>query len=58
MDNFLRRLRGTLGMALVWGAGWAAVVGLIPGGLSWLEAVVVVVTREGTTQVIRIEPPQ
>ena len=48
-DGSIRRLRGAVGNALVWGAGWFAlalsafaalhVVGMVPETVSWLDAV-------------------
>jgi hypothetical protein len=48
IDNLLRRLRGAVGNALVWGASWSATAfvvtlalraaGAIPGSGSWLDA--------------------
>lgn len=49
-DNIFRRLRGAVGNAMVWGAGWAAlgftvfaalkVVGIVPASVPWLAAIV------------------
>lgn len=50
-ENVLRRLRGVIGNAVVWGAGWAAlgvaafaalkVAGVLPAPVSWLDAIMV-----------------
>lgn len=51
MDNIIRRLRGAVGNAVVWGAGWAAcalavfaalkVGGVLPASVGWLDSLVV-----------------
>ena len=50
-DNILRRMRGAVGNALVWGAGWAGcaiavfatmkIAGLLPASVIWLDAIVI-----------------
>ena len=50
-DNISRRLRGAIGNAVVWGAGWTAaalalfavlkVAGILPASVIWLDALVV-----------------
>lgn len=51
IDNIFKRLRGAVGNALVWGAGWSAcalavfaamkVGGFLPASVIWLDAIVV-----------------
>ena len=51
VDSIFRRLRGAVGNAVVWGAGWAAcalavfagmkVAGLLPASVIWLDAIAV-----------------
>lgn len=51
VDNLSRRLRGAVGNALVWGAGWAAcavvvfaglkVTGILPASVIWPDAILI-----------------
>lgn len=50
-ENLFRRLRGAIGNAVVWGAGWATlglavfatlkVTGILPAEASWLDAIAI-----------------
>jgi hypothetical protein len=50
-DNIFRRLRGAVGNAMVWGAGWSAcalvafaglkVAGILPASAIWLDSIIV-----------------